>query len=154
VVEESISFLAPEIKDRDIWVETELRPDLPLIEMDKNQIKQVFFNVIKNSFQAMKSDGILRISTDRDDNHVMVRFQDTGGGIPAKNMSRIFNPYFTTKSSGSGLGLMIVRRIVREHGGEIDIVNEEGRGLTVSVRLPVRDRRIRMLEHGARKPES
>ena len=148
VVQESISFLAPEIRDRDILVEVELGSDLPLIEMDRNQIKQVFFNVIKNSFQAMKSEGILHISTVREEDHVAIRFKDTGGGIPAKNMSRIFNPYFTTKASGSGLGLMIVRRIVREHGGEIDIANEEGRGLTLTVRLPVRDRRIRMLEHG------
>lgn len=152
VVEESIEFLEPEIKDRDILVETELSPDLPLIEIDKNQIKQVFYNVIKNSFQAMKSEGILRISTERGDNYLAIRFNDTGGGIPAKNMSRIFNPYFTTKASGSGLGLMIVRRIVREHGGEIDLVNEEGRGLTLTIRLPLRDRRVRMLEAGNRKP--
>jgi nitrogen fixation/metabolism regulation signal transduction histidine kinase len=148
ILEESLSFLAPEIKDRDILLETELNREVPLVEVDRNQIKQVFFNVIKNSLQAMQKGGFLRIATDRDDNHLLIRFVDTGGGIPAKNMSRIFNPYFTTKASGSGLGLMIVRRIVREHGGEIDLVNEEGRGLTLTVRLPLRDRRIRMLPQG------
>ena len=77
----------------------------------------------------MKSGGILHIRTDRDEDHVSVTFKDTGGGIPAENMSKVFDPYFTTKETGSGLGLLIVRRIVREHGGEIDIVNNEGRGL-------------------------
>ena len=146
IVRESIAFLDPEIKDRDIIVETELRPDLPLLEVDRNQLKQAFYNVIKNAFQAMKSEGILHIKTDFDDRHVLVVFTDTGGGISPEDMSKIFDPYFTTKASGSGLGLMIVRRIVREHGGEIDIVNNEGRGISLTIRLPLRDRRVRMLE--------
>ncbi len=65
-------------------------------------------------------------------------------------MSKVFDPYFTTKQSGSGLGLLIVRRIVREHGGEIDIVNNQGRGLQLTIRLPLRDRRLRMLSEGTR----
>jgi PAS domain S-box-containing protein len=149
LVLESIAFLSAEIKDRDIIVEHDLRPDLPLLEVDRNQIKQVFYNVIKNSFQAMKSEGILRIKTDMDDNFVSIRFTDTGGGIAPEDMGKIFDPYFTTKQGGSGLGLMIVRRIVREHGGEIDIVNIEGKGLTLTIRLPYRDRRVRLLESGA-----
>jgi signal transduction histidine kinase len=94
----------------------------------------------------MKSEGILHIKTDLDDHHVLVVFTDTGGGIAPEDMSKIFDPYFTTKAGGSGLGLMIVRRIVREHGGEIDIVNNEGRGISLTIRLPLRDRRVRMLE--------
>src|SRR5581483_5072376 len=117
IVEESVRFFAPEIKDRDIVVEQELRSDLPLIDLDRDQMKQAFYNVIKNSFEAMKARGILRIRTDKDDSHVIVRFSDSGGGMSAENLSRVFEPYFTTKSSGSGLGLLIVRRIVREHGG-------------------------------------
>lgn len=146
LVEEAAHFLAPEIKDRGILLETELRAGLPPVEADRNQLKQAFYNIIKNAFQAMKSDGILHIKTDRDDQHVAVIFTDTGGGISPENMGKIFDPYFTTKTSGSGLGLMIVRRIVREHGGEIDIVNNEGRGISLTIRLPLRDRRVRMLE--------
>lgn len=146
IVEESISFLTPEIKDRGILVETDLSGDLPPVEVDRNRLKQAIYNVIKNAFQAMKSDGILHIKTDQDDQHVAVVFTDTGGGIAPENMGKIFDPYFTTKSGGSGLGLMIVRRIVREHGGEIDIVNNQGRGISLTIRLPVRDRRVRMLE--------
>jgi signal transduction histidine kinase len=63
-------------------------------------------------------------------------------------MSKVFDPYFTTKTTGSGLGLLIVRRIVREHGGEIDIVNNQGRGLQLTIRLPLHDRRVRMLSQG------
>ncbi|MGA3171583.1 MAG: ATP-binding protein [Chthoniobacteraceae bacterium] len=148
LVEESLAFLAPELKDRDILVETELRHDLPLLPLDRHQIKQAFYNIIKNAAQAMKSGGIFHIRTDRDEDHVSVTFNDTGGGIPAENMSKVFDPYFTTKQTGSGLGLLIVRRIVREHGGEIDMVNNQGRGLQLTIRLPLHDRRIRMLAQG------
>jgi signal transduction histidine kinase len=148
LVQESLAFLAPELKDRDILVETELREELPPLPLDRHQIKQAFYNIVKNAAQAMKSGGILHIRTDRDEDHVSVTFQDTGGGIPAENMSKVFDPYFTTKEGGSGLGLLIVRRIVREHGGEIDIVNNQGRGLELTIRLPLRDRRIRMLSEG------
>jgi len=148
IVEESVRFFAPEIKDRDIVVEQELRSDLPLIEMDRDQMKQAFYNVLKNSFEAMNARGILRIRTDKDDSHVIIRFMDSGGGISPQNLSRVFEPYFTTKASGTGLGLLIVRRIVREHGGEMSIESSAGKGLAVTIRLPHVDKRIRMLEAG------
>ncbi|HEY2713310.1 MAG TPA: ATP-binding protein [Chthoniobacterales bacterium] len=150
LIEETVRFFQPEIQDRDIVVETELRSDLPLLEVDRDQMKQVFYNAIKNSFEAMKRRGILRIRTDRDDTHIKISFTDTGGGISAENLSRVFEPYFTTKSGGSGLGLLIVRRIVREHGGELAIESTEGKGVTLTVRLPVVDRRVRMLTEGER----
>jgi two-component system, sporulation sensor kinase E len=151
IVEEAVRFFTPEIKDRDIVVEQELRSDLPLLELDRDQMKQAFYNVIKNSFEAMKRRGILRIRTDMDESHVTVRFTDTGGGISPDNLSRVFEPYFTTKTSGTGLGLLIVRRIVREHGGEMSIESSEGKGLTLTIRLPHIDRRVRMLEAGDSK---
>jgi signal transduction histidine kinase len=149
IVLEAVSFFRPEIKDRDIVVETELRSDLPPLELDRDQMKQVFYNAIKNSFEAMKRRGILRIRTDRDDTHVKISFTDTGGGISAENLSHVFEPYFTTKAAGSGLGLLIVRRIVREHGGELSIESSEGKGLTLTIRLPLLDRRVRMLPEKA-----
>src|SRR5256885_15621970 len=153
IVEEAVRFFAPEIKDRDIVVEQELRSDLPLLELDRDQMKQAFYNVIKNSFEAMKARGILRIRTDKDDSHVIVKFTDTGGGISAENLSRVFEPYFTTKTSGTGLGLLIVRRIVREHGGELSIESSEGKGISVTILLPHVNRRVRMLEAGKRNDE-
>ena len=154
IVEEAVRFFAPEIKDRDIVVEQELRSDLPLVDIDRDQMKQAFYNVIKNSFEAMKSRGSLRIRTDKDDSHVIIKFTDTGGGISPENLSRVFEPYFTTKTSGTGLGLLIVRRIVREHGGELSIESSEGKGLALTIRLPLVDKRVRMLEAGDSKPST
>src|SRR4029078_6112280 len=148
IVEEAVRFFAPELQDREIAVEQELRSDLPLLQLDRDQMKQAFYNVIKNSVEAMNRHGTLRIRTDLADTHVLVRFIDTGGGMSAENLSRVFEPYFTTKASGSGLGLLIVRRIVREQGGELSIESSQGEGLTLTIRLPFIDKRIRMLEAG------
>src|SRR5205807_2584739 len=151
IVEETLHFFGPEIEARDIVVERELRSDVPLVQIDRDQMKQAFYNIIKNSFEAMKRRGILRIRTDMDDTHVRVSFTDNGGGMSAEALSRVFEPYYTTKSSGSGLGLLIVRRIVREHGGELAIESTESKGLTLTIRLPFRDQRVRMLEAGKRE---
>jgi two-component system, sporulation sensor kinase E len=151
IVEEAVRFFTPEIQDRDIVVEQELRADLPLLQLDREQMKQAFYNVIKNSLEAMRRHGTLRIRTDLDETHVIISFVDTGGGMSAESVSRIFEPYFTTKPSGTGLGLLIVRRIVREHGGELSIESSEGKGLTLTIRLPYVEKRIRMLEAGENK---
>ena len=148
LVQESLAFLKPEIQDRNILVELELRKDIPLIELDRNQIKQALYNIIKNAFQAMKSGGILRIRTDLEEGFVSLRFADTGGGISPEHMSKIFEPYFTTKATGSGLGLLVVRRIVREHGGEIDLASDQGKGLTLTIRLPLLNQAARLLGSG------
>jgi two-component system, sporulation sensor kinase E len=146
ILEESVAFLRPEIRDRDIIVELDLDPTLPRLQIDRDQMKQAFYNVIKNAFQAMKTGGILHVRSWQSELYVSVSFNDTGGGIPQDQMSKLFQPYYTTKSSGSGLGLLIVRRIVREHGGEIEIESNEGKGMRVTIHLPFGDKRIRMLQ--------
>jgi two-component system, sporulation sensor kinase E len=148
LVRESISFLEPELKDRDVLLDVELDERLSPIEVDRDQLKQAFYNVIRNGLQAMKKGGFLRIRSGVDDTHYFVSFTDTGGGIPAENMGRVFQPYFSTKEGGTGLGLLIVRRIVRAHGGEMAIESTEGKGLTLLIRLPRHDRRVRLLEAG------
>jgi len=153
IVEEAVRFFTPELQDREIVVEQALRSDVPLLQLDRDQMKQAFYNMIKNSLEAMHRHGRLRIRTDLDDTHVVLQFTDTGGGMSAENLSRVFEPYFTTKPSGTGLGLLIVRRIVREHGGELSIKSSEGKGLTLTIRLPYIDKRIRMLEAGDQKSE-
>jgi PAS domain S-box-containing protein len=152
ILSESLAFLQPEIRDRDILVETELDPNLPVVEVDRDQIKQAFYNIIKNAFQAMKAGGILHLRTSHNDTSISVSITDTGGGIPAENMSKMFEPYFTTKTSGAGLGLLIVQRIVREHAGEMEIENNEGKGVRVTIHLPTGDKRTRLLANSA--PES
>ncbi|HZS17181.1 MAG TPA: ATP-binding protein [Candidatus Udaeobacter sp.] len=152
IVDEAVRFFTPEIQDRDMGVEQELRADLPLVQLDREQMKQAFYNVIKNSIEAMKRFGTLRIRTDLDDTYVIISFTDTGSGMSAENLSHVFEPYFTTKPSGTGLGLLIVRRIVREHGGELSIESSPGQGVTLTIRLPYVEKRIRMLEAGEPKP--
>src|SRR5215510_8835380 len=153
IVEDAVRFFTPELQDREIMVEQELRSDLPLLQVDRDQIKQAFYNVIKNGLEAMNRHGTLRIRTDLDDTHVIIRFIDTGGGMSAESLSCVFEPYFTTKPSGTGLGLLIVRRIEREHGGELSIESSQGKGLTLTIRLPYIDKRIRMLEAGESKEQ-
>ncbi len=145
ILEESLSFLENEIRDRDIHIETVLAENLPLLDLDRAQIKQVFYNIVRNSFQAMPPDGILKIRTILQDDHVLIEFIDNGVGISEENISRIFEPYFTTKKEGTGLGLLIVRRIVREHGGEFGIESSPGKGVRISIHLPLKEKRIRML---------
>lgn len=148
IIGETLTLMEREIADRDILVEQELAEDLPQILADAGQLKQAFYNVIKNAMQAMGSGGILRVRTDTDGAHVAVSFADTGHGIGAEQIGRIFEPYYTTKPKGSGLGLLIVQRIVREHGGTIDVASDVARGTTVRIKLPVHEKRTRLLEAG------
>ena len=103
ILQESVAFLRPEIRDRDIIVELDLDPTLPRLQVDRDQMKQAFYNVIKNAFQAMKTGGILHIRSWQSELYVSVSFNDTGGGISQEQMSKLYQPYFTTKTSGSGL---------------------------------------------------
>jgi signal transduction histidine kinase len=100
----------------------------------------------------MRAGGILRIQTEATDADVVVSFADTGHGIDADQIGKIFEPYHTTKKNGTGLGLMIVQRIIREHGGTIELESHPGRGTTFRIRLPLREKRTRLLEGPPTKP--
>jgi signal transduction histidine kinase len=93
----------------------------------------------------MQSGGCLRIKTRVDDDHVYLLFGDTGAGIKQEDLVRLFQPYHTTKPGGHGLGLMIVQRIMREHGGQVGIESKEGVGTLVTLQFPLKNRRVRML---------
>ncbi|CAB4242562.1 Histidine kinase [Methylacidimicrobium sp. AP8] len=149
IVREAVQFLAPEMENRDIVVDMELANDMPLFRADRDQLRQAFFNVMKNSVEAMDRGGLLRVRTELTDSHFLVSFQDNGSGMSAAEMGRAFEPYFTTKQSGTGLGLLVVRRIVREHGGEIQLESREGKGTTVRILLPRSERRLRLLPMGS-----
>jgi PAS domain S-box-containing protein len=145
LVRDAAEFLGPELKSRNILLELDLAPGLPVLEVDQDQLKQAFYNIVKNSSEAMKQGGLLKIRTGADSEWVNIRFADTGGGMTQEAMARIFEPYFTTKQSGSGLGLMITQRIVRAHGGEVVIESDPGNGLKITIRLPRHDRQVQML---------
>ncbi len=148
IVEDTLQFLRHELEDRDIIVETDVEDDLPLALVDRNQIKQACFNIIRNAMQVMTHGGLLKIMIGRNDRFVFLSFKDSGPGIPPDDLGSIFEPYYTTKSEGSGLGLMIVQRIIRDHGGEIEVHSEPGHGTTFTLFLPRDQRRIRMLAEG------
>lgn len=146
VVEETLQFMSAEIQSAGIAAEANLSRSLPRVWLDHDQMKQVFINLIKNALQAMKPGGTLTVATERAEDCVTVSVSDTGAGIPPHLIGRIFEPYESTKKGGSGLGLMIVRRIVQQHGGAIDVDSVVGKGTVFRLRLPTREKRARVLE--------
>ena len=146
VVAGTLELLRPELENRGQKVDTVLAPPLPQAPLDPAQIKQVLVNLIKNAMQAMGSAGVLIIRTGVVGEEVWVSISDTGGGIPHEQLNRIFEPFYTTKKKGSGLGLMIVQRIVRAHGGRIELDSRVGEGTTFKIWLPMRERQTRLLE--------
>ncbi|MCC5021526.1 MAG: PAS domain-containing protein [Candidatus Synoicihabitans palmerolidicus] len=145
VLDEVLSFQQSELADRGIEVEVETGASIPVIMADRNQLKQVFFNVIKNAMEAMEPGGALRLKARADDDFVYLLFGDTGTGIKQEDLLRMFEPYHTTKPTGNGLGLMIVQRIMREHGGQVGVESKEKVGTVVTLEFPRKDRRVRML---------
>ncbi len=150
VLEEVLQFVRSELTDREISVEVEVdmgtSSELPIVQADKNQLKQVFFNLIKNAMEAMQPGGSLQVKTRSDEERIFLQFGDTGSGIQQADLPRVFEPYHTTKEDGNGLGLMIVQRIMREHGGHVGIDSQPGDGTVVTLDFPKENRRIRMLE--------
>jgi PAS domain S-box-containing protein len=149
VLAEVLRFQQREFADRRIAVEVEASGDLPVVMADRNQLKQVFFNLAKNALEAMEPGGRLKIRARADDESVFLLFGDSGSGIKQEDLVRVFQPYHTTKPGGHGLGLMIVQRILREHGGQVGIESKEGVGTVVTLQFPRKDRRVRMLGGGA-----
>ncbi len=146
LLHETVKLLEPELASRKIAVELDLAESLPLALIDAGQFQQVFYNLIRNAYQAIPADeGRITIRTRATDYEYVISIEDNGTGISAEQMGAMFEPYRTTKSSGSGLGLLIVRRIVREHGGEIAIESEEGQGTRVMIHLPYAERTVRLL---------
>lgn len=146
LVEEVLEVLQVEINNRGIQVDIVVKNPLPLVMADRNQIKQAIFNVVKNAMEAMPADGALQISTRNDDEFVYLQFADTGNGIQQEDLNQVFRPYFTTKKEGHGLGLMIIQRIMRDHGGQVGIDSRQGVGTVVSLQFPQKQRRVRLLQ--------
>ncbi len=144
LVAETLETLAAEIHDRKVVVEVDPADDLPTAWVDAGQVKQAFFNVIRNAIQAMAGGGVLRISFAVEDRLVGAVFQDTGPGIPPGQMGELFEPFRTTKANGHGMGLMIVQRIVRDHGGNV-LVDSLPNGARIQLNFPRDDQRIRLL---------
>ncbi|HSR88108.1 MAG TPA: ATP-binding protein [Pontiella sp.] len=145
LVVETLDVMKHEITDRKMLVETDFPKHMPAVAVDETQVKQVFFNVIKNALQAMEDGGILKVETHLSDRFVSVIIEDNGPGIDPAKLGAIYEPYHTTKTEGTGLGMMIVQRIMRDHGGEIEINSEQGRGTRLVLRFPREDVRMNLL---------
>lgn len=148
VLQETLRLIQTDIENRRIVIAVDYPKEIPKIQIDRQQIKQVFFNLIKNAMEAMPDGGTLKITFKVGDAWLSIAFLDSGQGIPQEQLGRLFEPYHTTKEKGSGLGLMIVQRIVQEHGGQIEVSSRVGVGSCFQVQLPLADRRIRMLRPG------
>ena len=151
IVEKTLELLRPEIENRGITIQTKLARALTATPIDATQIQQVLVNLVKNASQAMTTGGELTLSTGENSDGVWVSVTDTGGGIPQEQINRIFEPFYTTKKKGSGLGLMIVQRIVRAHNGRIELESNVGKGTTFRVWLPLHERKPRLLANTAGK---
>lgn len=151
VVRDTLNLLGPEIDNRRLTLQENLDRRLPEAPLDSVQIKQVLVNLIKNAIQAMTKGGVLTLATGATDQGVWVSVSDTGSGIPPEQINRIFEPFYTTKKKGTGLGLMIVQRIVREHGGRIELDSRGKGGTTFRLWFPLEERHPRLL-HAAPHP--
>jgi signal transduction histidine kinase len=152
VARETLELLRPELENRGLNVKEELARRLPLAPMDAAQIKQVLVNLIKNAMQAMTRGGTLTLQTGSGEDLVWISVGDTGRGIAPEKINHIFEPFYTTKKKGTGLGLMIVQRIIRQHGGHIKLESHVGEGTTFRILLPSRERKPRLLRAVPHEP--
>jgi len=150
ILHESLQALRPELESRDISVALDLVDDIPLLELDRTQIQQALYNLIRNAYQAISPpNGEITIRSSSNEYEVTLSISDNGTGMSPEVMGAIFEPFHTTKAAGNGLGLLIVRRIVREHGGELEVQSEEEVGTTVTLFFPRTDKQVRLLEDQA-----
>lgn len=140
-------FIKPEAERAGVMVELSLGDGLPRVALDPRLMKQAILNLVKNALAAMPGGGKLRLSADRFDEEVRLSVADTGVGISEDDLPKIFEPYFTTKENGTGLGLTITFKIVREHDGEISVTSRPGQGSTFMVSLPVPQKERRLLPY-------
>ena len=131
-----LDFLAPELAAAKVEVRRELEPGVPTVRADEGQLRAVFLNLLRNSREAMPRGGTVVVRTRRYEGGVEVELSDTGGGIPPEDLTRIFEPFYSTKERGTGLGLAFTRQVVEEQGGSIRCESAVGQGTTFVIRMP------------------
>ncbi len=147
------NLLGPECRRRAVDLTIESDPDLPPIPVDPAQMYQVLLNLAKNAVEAVDADGRVVLRSRLEGDHALIEVSDTGRGIPETDRAKIFEPYYSTKKAGSGLGLMVVWRIVKAHGGAIAVDSRVGEGATFSIALPLDTRPVRLLPGRDIQPE-
>jgi signal transduction histidine kinase len=137
VLGDLLDFLGPELSEARVTLSRELAPSLPQVQADAAQLRAAFLNLLRNSREAMADGGQVVVRTRLVGDGVEAEVSDTGGGIPAEALSRIFDPFYSTKERGTGLGLAFTQQVVQEHGGTIRCDSQPGRGTTFTVKLPL-----------------
>jgi len=137
VLKELVALQENQARQLNVRIRVIAAPDLPPLKADPSHLTQVLLNLMLNGFQAMPHGGTLTLEAKTSANKFLIVVTDTGSGIAAENLSRIFDPYFTTKAQGSGLGLAISRRIVEAHGGTITVTSKAGQGCRFEISLPL-----------------
>ena len=142
ILDGMILLVSTETKKKQINVIKDYASDLPTVQIDREQIKQVFLNILLNAIGATSEHGQIMVKTRSfvkpgGEPYVQIEFTDTGCGIPGEHLEEIFNPFFTTKSTGSGLGLSISNQIVQDHRGYIDVESQLDKGSSFFINLPI-----------------
>jgi two-component system sensor histidine kinase HydH len=139
LIRHALKMVEGQAREKGIAIETDLSPEIGEIPIDADRISQILMNLCLNAIAATEAGGTLRVTLGRqDDQRIRMSITDTGAGIRKEDLPRVFDPYFTTKPAGTGLGLPIVRKIVEAHGGEILLASEPGEGTTATVVLPMK----------------
>ncbi len=133
-----ITLLSVEAAIKNIQIATLIEKDLPFIRCDENQMKQVMINLLKNAIEAMPKGGTITVSARKKmDDCVQIRVEDQGCGIPEEQLSKLGNPFYTTKEKGTGLGIMVSKQIIKDHGGSFHIASTPGEGTVVCIEMPI-----------------
>ncbi|RKY85407.1 two-component sensor histidine kinase, partial [candidate division KSB1 bacterium] len=137
IIEEVIQLNKPVMHERNISCNIQLHSSLPPAWVDEEQIKQALVNILVNSIHSIHHQGKISVSTDLVDEQVLIEISDNGAGMTKETLENMFNPFFTTKSGGTGLGMAVTQRIIEEHGGEIQVESEKGKGTTFRIFIPL-----------------
>ena len=144
VIADALSFLKPQLDVARIRIQCSKDKNLPAFLMDRERLYYAFMNLIKNALEAMPHGGTLKIALSHKQQCAIVTVTDTGCGINEKDLTRIFDIYYTTKQEGAGLGLMMVYDAVAEHGGKIEVVSKLNKGTSFNVLLPIREPQLQL----------
>lgn len=145
MVHELLEFVRFELAEANIDIDERLDVNLPALDLDQKYLKQAILNMVKNAISAMPDGGTLTVTTGTRAGEALLEISDDGDGIPEELLDKIFEPYFTTKDFGSGIGLTLVYKVIKEHGGEIAVKSREGEGTTFSILLPIPQREQHLL---------
>jgi signal transduction histidine kinase len=138
VLEKTLLLLSPQAKTLRVEIKKEFPKEPLLVSIDPDQMRQAFTNLGVNALEAMRHGGVLKVTVlDNDRDKVIIQFSDTGKGIPKEVRAKVFDPFFTTKEGGTGLGLSIAHRIISQHGGDIRVEGEEGKGSSFTISFPL-----------------